>query len=70
MHWHALSKRVCCLTHTLKCLQVMAKKKKGRGATTPRITRIEKTKSSTWGGEKQGWPLRRLTWVREARTER
>ena len=42
------------LTHTLKYLQVMARKKKGRGATMPRMTRMEKTKSSTWGEEKQG----------------
>ena len=42
------------LTHTLKYLQVMARKKMGRGNTMPRMTRMEKTKSSTWGGEKQG----------------
>ena len=42
------------LTHTLKYLQVMARKKMGRGNTMPRMTRMEKTKSSTWGEEKQG----------------
>ena len=41
-------------THTLKYLQVMARKKMGRGNTMPRMIKMEKTKSSTWGEEKQG----------------
>ena len=41
-------------THTLRYLQVMARKKKGRGATMLRMIRMEKTKSCTWGEEKQG----------------
>ena len=42
------------LTHTVRSLQVIARKKMGRGATMLRMIRMEKTKSCTWGEEKQG----------------